>query len=612
MGGAVFLFALHLLLVSQVCLAFTFHSELGFELVRKILLDILPTFEPHHYQMDGICKVLDGVDLVAVTPTGSGKTGYLFLSILVMMAIAKTPSLCPAVKFPQDPAIVVVCPTNSIEGQMAQNMAKIGVPALTINSETVAAARIRGEDLWIRARTGIAMLILGPEQLISKGFRDLLACEAFYDRVCALGVDEIHLLVDWGLAFRKAFTQIGYMRSRLRPGIPIIGLTATLLADPRVQNAIFALLGVNRGEFHLIRRSNARPDIQMLFRQLYSGIDGRSFPEIAWALNTNDKTLMFGSTIGLVHRLKAYLNSLLPVDSNRDIRIRTYTGLVWPDDKVQTLADIAADPDCQIIIATNCLAQGNDIRAIQTVIHIGEPENVEMCVQKPGRLRPGAQNPRAIFYLGRIRMDLAAKIVQQTDAENDMDAKKAGSSVPRMSRPTAEFLTAKCKSAEQDRQFDNPSSDSPCPCKTCSESPLPQHPNQCRCSGCIPEPPSNEMYEPPPKKKKAPSEIPQGKRLTKIMKEVGRTRLEEFRFSVWLEASDRSMGLIPLSEFLPDIIISHLLDRFPKITTVAELAPFISGIRGLAGYHVQLFEVLVELTSTFSELKKSKGAAPKK
>ncbi|KAJ7780868.1 P-loop containing nucleoside triphosphate hydrolase protein [Mycena olivaceomarginata] len=269
------------------------------------------------------------------------------------------------------------------------------------------------------------MLILGPEQLISKGFRDLLAFEPFYDRVCALGVDEIHLLVYWGTTFRKAFQQIGFMRARLRPGIPVIGLTASLLADSIVQGAIFGLLGVNRGEFHLIRRSNARHDIQFLFRRLYSGIDGRVFPEIAWVLDSRDKTFIFGSTISLVHRLKAYLNGLVLHDSDRNFRIRTYTGLNWPDDKVQTMKDIADDPRCQIIIATNTLAQGNDIKVIKTVIQIGEPESVEMYVQKPGRARPCVPNPRAIFYISNTRMELAAKMVSQTDAENDADAKKS-------------------------------------------------------------------------------------------------------------------------------------------------------------------------------------------
>jgi superfamily II DNA helicase RecQ len=57
------------------------------------------------------------------------------------------------------------------------------------------------EEIWVKARAGIAMLILGPGQLTSKGFRDLLTFEPFYDRVCVLGVDEIHLLVYWGNAF---------------------------------------------------------------------------------------------------------------------------------------------------------------------------------------------------------------------------------------------------------------------------------------------------------------------------------------------------------------------------------------------------------------------------
>ncbi|KAJ6503469.1 P-loop containing nucleoside triphosphate hydrolase protein [Mycena vitilis] len=606
MGGWALVVALLCLLLSQVCVTFKFHSQPGFDLVRKILLGLLPTFEPHHYQMDGICKVLDKVDLIAVTPTGSGKTAYLFLTILVMMAIAKTPSLCPAVKFPKDPAIIVVCPTNSIETQMDDNMAKMGIPALTINSDTIAAARIRGEDLWAKAREGIAMLILGPEQLISKGFRDLLAFESFYDRVCALGVDEIHLLLSWGISFRKAFLQIGFMRARLRPGIPLIGLTASLLADLAVQNAIFTFLGVNRGDFYLIWRSNARHDIQFLFRQLHSGIEGRVFPELAWVLDTRAKTLMFGTSISLVHRLKAYFNVLLSGNSDRDVRVRTYTGLSWPDDKLLTLADIVNDPKCQIIISTNCLAQGNDIKVIQTVIQIGEPESIEMYVQKPGRARPCVQNPRAIFYIPHNRMLLAAKIVEQTDTENDADAKKAGTSVPRMSRATAQILTADCKPAEQDHLFDNPPNDSPCPCTTCVASPPAPRPEHCSCSGCVPETASHELYQPPKKTRKT-SDIPVAQRLTKIMKAAGRIRLEEFRQSIWLEAPAHSTGLIPLADFLPDVVITQLLDRFATIKTVADLTPFVSRIRGLEGCHTLLFEVLVDLQPTFKKLKKTAG-----
>ncbi|KAK7002117.1 hypothetical protein R3P38DRAFT_3215928 [Favolaschia claudopus] len=267
-------------------------------------------------------------------------------------------------------------------------MAQFGINALTINSDTVAAAGMNRRDLWIEAREGVSMLILAPEQLISKSFRDLLAHEPFYDRVCVLGVDGIHLLVEWGLEFWKAFKQI--------------------VLDCALESLLLVLRQRSS-------RSNARHDIQILFRQLHSGIDGRKFPELAWVLRNQDKTLIFGRTISLVFRLKVYLNSLCLDDPHRDFRIRTHTGLNWPDDKEKTLADIANEPGCQIIIATNGLAQGNDIRVIETVIQVGEPESSEMYVQKPGRARPTVQDPRAIFYISATRMKLAAKIVQQTD-----------------------------------------------------------------------------------------------------------------------------------------------------------------------------------------------------
>ncbi|KAJ7328427.1 P-loop containing nucleoside triphosphate hydrolase protein [Mycena albidolilacea] len=566
-----------LLLCSNLLCAhsFRFYSPKGSVLVRQILLTALPTFEPHIYQLEGVCKVLDKIDLVAVTPTGSGKTGFLFLTILVMIAIAANPSLCPSVKFPRNPAVVVVCPTNSIEQQMEENMSKLGILALMINAETVASARLRREDLWTKAREAVSMLILGPEQLISKGFQDLLKHGPFFDRVCALGVDEIHLLVMWGISFRKAFTQIGFMRARFRSGIPIIGLTATLLDDPKVADAIFGSLGVNRGEFHLIRRSNARHDIQILFRTLYSGIDGLSFPELAWVLKNNDKTLMFGATISLVFRIKTYLNSLLPPGVDRELRIRTYHSINWSDENIETISLFKSDARCQIIVATNGLAQGTDIPGVKTVIQIGEPESAEMFVQKPGRARPGIPNPRAIFYISATRHAKALKILSQSDAENTADAKKDG--VVAMDRPVADILAARCKPAIQDQLYANPVTDPECLCQTCHANPPTPRPTQCRCSGCLPET-SSEVYTPSPKITKAVSNIPQGQRLTKDMKLVGTSRLKQFRVLVWSEAVDQSMALTPLADFLPDVTIKFILDNFAQFKSAADLLTVVQNI----------------------------------
>lgn len=73
----------------------SFSSEEGLAFCREITAESLP-WSPHTYQLEGACKALDGLDVLAITPTGSGKTGFLLIYMLVAQAIAKDPTLCPA------------------------------------------------------------------------------------------------------------------------------------------------------------------------------------------------------------------------------------------------------------------------------------------------------------------------------------------------------------------------------------------------------------------------------------------------------------------------------------------------------------------------------------
>lgn len=65
---------------------FLFSSEAGYALCRRILKELLP-YEPHDVQIEGVCKALDKIDLFAVLPTGSGKTSFLSMYMLVVLAI---------------------------------------------------------------------------------------------------------------------------------------------------------------------------------------------------------------------------------------------------------------------------------------------------------------------------------------------------------------------------------------------------------------------------------------------------------------------------------------------------------------------------------------------
>lgn len=64
---------------------FKFGSTAGYTLCRQILAEKLP-YEPHDVQIEGICQLLDGVDLFAILGTGSGKTGFISMYMLVVLA----------------------------------------------------------------------------------------------------------------------------------------------------------------------------------------------------------------------------------------------------------------------------------------------------------------------------------------------------------------------------------------------------------------------------------------------------------------------------------------------------------------------------------------------
>lgn len=110
----------------------------------------------------------------------------------------------------KDPEMVAVYPPIGLEEQVesAENtlslngrshmctgyFSRFGLHSLVINANTLDAARASGESLWAQARAGVTVIILLPEQLTSRGFEGLLQNHAFRDRVCALGIDEVHAL----------------------------------------------------------------------------------------------------------------------------------------------------------------------------------------------------------------------------------------------------------------------------------------------------------------------------------------------------------------------------------------------------------------------------------
>ncbi|KAH9922249.1 P-loop containing nucleoside triphosphate hydrolase protein [Fomitopsis serialis] len=442
---------------------YIFSTSEGHALTRQVLRKSLP-YDPHDYQLEGICQVLDGLDLLAALATGSGKTGFFSMYMLMLIELSNNLSLCtPPVAVPKDPAMVGIFPTIGLEEQMAEEFTKIGLTSLVINSRTLEAARAVGTNLWVRARAGVTMILLSPEQLTSKGFESLLQNSSFRDRVCAVGLDEAHALDTWGSSFRKSYRQIGFVRARMPDRVHVIAASATIRVDGPKEN-ICKLLGYRAGEYYELRRSNVRRNVRPIFRVLQSGLGGWLFPDLDWLIRDGRKTVIFCRTIALGFRVLVYLWNKIPDGMERGRFVRLYNALNWATYNTRTRELLRCDDSCKMVIATATFMMGVDVPNIFRVVLLGEPESTEEWLQWLGRAQRDVNSTddgECITYITKNAMSNARGIIEGT-AQTSTRTKKAapsdkgtGPSI-QMDKAMARILLAPCKIAEQNTLYANP------------------------------------------------------------------------------------------------------------------------------------------------------------
>ena len=164
-------------------------------------------------------------------------------------------------------------------------MLSAGLIAVAINADTLASARKTKRSLYEDIEHGVSMVLLSPEQLKSSAFEKLVNKPSFKERLCMMAVDEAHLLNTWGQSFRKDFQQIGWVRARFQHSIPIAAVTATLQVGGPTDR-VRKFLGFEDGRHHVIRRSNYRPDIKLIFRTMKNGLESSNFSDLDWIVDS--------------------------------------------------------------------------------------------------------------------------------------------------------------------------------------------------------------------------------------------------------------------------------------------------------------------------------------
>jgi superfamily II DNA helicase RecQ len=171
-------------------------------------------------------------------------------------------------------------------------MKAFNLNAKAINAVTKIKAEKEGVNILRQVQEQVSVLLVSPEMLSTPGFENMLQQKVFKERVFGLIVDEIHLLNTWGAGFRPMFLQIGYIRARFPTDTILMGLTATLRKGKHT-DSVLKFLGLNREKIHLIQRSNARHDVQILIQTIRANANTEHFPQLDWVRQTSSN-LAFG------------------------------------------------------------------------------------------------------------------------------------------------------------------------------------------------------------------------------------------------------------------------------------------------------------------------------
>ncbi len=332
------------------------------ELARNLLRTSFGHAEFRPLQSRIIHHVLCGRDVLAVLPTGGGKSLCFQIPALASGRLT-----------------VVVSPLIALMQDQVGALVRRGVAAAALNSTHDATTQA---GLVADAAAGrLKLLYVSPERL--PRFADELLARG--GSISRIAVDEAHCIVEWGHDFRPSFRALRRVRELVGTP-PVIALTGT--ATPDVRRDIQDSLGF-RPDAREIVGSFDRPNLRFDVVGV-SGREDRLARLTALVRGTRGAGIVYAPTRGLVDGLTRIM-----VESG--VAAAPYhAGMTAPERS--TVLQRFLNDEVRVVVATCAFGMGIDKAAVRLVAHWTMPATPESYYQEAGRAGRDRAPARCVLF----------------------------------------------------------------------------------------------------------------------------------------------------------------------------------------------------------------------
>jgi len=305
-----------------------------------------------------INSILGGKDVLAIMPTGGGKSICFQLPALIKNGTA-----------------VVISPLIALMKDQVDALIANGISASYYNSSQP--SEEQNQVLQNLHQDKLKLLYVAPESL------SLLRPHLNDKNVSLFAIDEAHCISAWGHDFRPAYKQLGELKQKF-PQVPVAAFTAT--ADVATQDDILTQLNIPKAEKFV-----SSFDRKNLYLEVRPGI--KRIQQILQFLNNRKEES------GIIYCLSRKSTETLADRLNTNgFEAKAYHAGLDAETRSEIQNDFVSDKT-PIIVATIAFGMGIDKSNVRWIIHYNLPKNIESYYQEIGRSgRDGLPAQTLLFY----------------------------------------------------------------------------------------------------------------------------------------------------------------------------------------------------------------------